>query len=314
MRFASLTAEDIERFQEGLRSDQVVLAEAERALYASDHTEDFVFVPALVLLPETVEEVAAIMRTASDLGIPVTTRGAGSGLAGGALPVEGGVVLSTLRMDKILEIDQSNLSVRVQPGVVTETLQNAVAELGLFYPVDPASRGWCSIGGNVATNSGGPRAVKYGVVKDYVLNLQVVLPTGEIIWTGANTLKNSTGYNLTQLMVGSEGTLGIVTEIVLKLLPLPTHNLLMLAPFRDAAHACAAVADIFKAGVIPSALEFMERSAIEWAARYTETEQIPGFDEHTAAQLLIEVDGFKLDSLYEDCEKIADVIERHQGG
>lgn len=304
----------VESLHEILNSDQVILAKAELETYGSDHTEDLIFLPQVVVLPERTEQVAEIVKLCVDHQIPITTRGAGSGLAGGCLPTRGGVVLSTARMDAILDIDERNHQVRTQPGVITETLQNAVAERGLFYPVDPASRGWCTIGGNVNTNAGGPRAVKYGVVKDYVLNLQVVLPTGEVIWTGADTLKNSTGYNLTQLMVGSEGTLGIVTEIVLRLLPKPTFDLLLLVPFRRSEDACAAVADIFRAGVIPSALEFMERSAVELAAAYTGVTSILAFDDDTAAQLLIEVDGNRLDPLYEDCATITEVLERHGAG
>ncbi len=313
MKFADLSEADTRRITDGLRPDQVVLAEADRRGYASDHTEDFVFVPALAVLPETTAQVAAVLRACSGLGVPVTTRGAGSGLAGGCLPVQGGVVLSTERMDRILAIDERNLQVRTQPGVITENLQNAVAERGLFYPVDPASRGWCTIGGNVNTNAGGPRAVKYGVVKDYVLNLRVVLASGEVIWTGSDTLKNSTGYNLTQLMVGSEGTLGVVTEIVLRLLPKPTHDLLLLVPFARAEDACAAVSDIFRAGVTPSALEFMERGAILLAAEYTGIAPL-ALKPDTAAQLLIEVDGQRLEPLFEDCETITGVVERHGAG
>ena len=170
--------------------------------------------------------------------------GARTGLSGGALPVCGGVALSMERFNKIIHIDERNLQVTTEPGVITEVLQNAVIEKGLFYPPDPASKGSCFIGGNVAENSGGPKAVKYGVVKDYVLNLEVVLPTGEIIWTGANVLKNATGYNLTQLFVGSEGTLGIITKIVLRLIPYPQKNLLMLVPFSNSTKACEAVAAI----------------------------------------------------------------------
>lgn len=304
----------VDSLHQVLTPSQVVLAKADLEGYASDHTEDLVYVPQVVVLPQDTREVAEVVRLCAEYDIPITTRGAGSGLAGGCLPTRGGVVLSTARMDEIIEIDERNHQVRVQPGVITETLQNAVAERGLFYPVDPASRGWCTIGGNVNTNAGGPRAVKYGVVKDYVLNLQVVLPTGEVIWTGADTLKNSTGYNLTQLMVGSEGTLGIVTEIVLRLLPKPTFDLLLLVPFRKAEDACAAVADIFRAGVVPSALEFMERTAVELAAAYTGVEKILAFDADTAAQLLIEVDGNRLEPLYEDCETITEVLERHGAG
>lgn len=278
-----------------------------------DETEDLVYLPEVVVFPETVTQISQLMRLCNAEMIPVTVRGGGSGLAGGALPVEGGLVISTKRMDKILHLDEQNFQVTVEPGMITENLQNALKDKGLFYPVDPSSKGWSFIGGNVNTNAGGPRAVKYGVVKDHVLNLEVVLPNGDIIWTGANTLKNSTGYNLTQLMVGSEGTLGVVTKIVLKLQPYPTQQLLMLAPFRSPESACAAVAAIFQSGVTPSALEFMERNAIEWAIRYVGETPVPLNDEDQA-HLLIEVDGFHLESLYADCETISKVLEQFDCG
>ena len=182
---------------------------------------------------------------------------------------------------------------------------------GLFYPPDPASKGSCFIGGNVSENSGGPKAVKYGVTKDYVLNLEVVLPTGEVIWTGANVLKNATGYNLTQLMVGSEGTLAIITKIVLKLIPHPTHDLLMLVPFFDAQKACEAVAAIFQAGITPSGLEFMERDALMWTKEFIGETSVPVADNHQA-HLLIEVDGFDQEQLMLECEKIFSVLENFE--
>ncbi|WP_236704860.1 FAD-binding oxidoreductase [Hymenobacter sp. AT01-02] len=219
--------------------------------YGRDHTEDFHFAPDVVVRPANAEEVSQIVRLCYEHHIPVTPRGAGTGLSGGALPIHHGVVLSTERLNKIIEIDERNLQATVEPGVVTEVFQNAVKEVGLFYPPDPASKGSCFLGGNLSESSGGPKAVKYGVTKDYVLNMQVVLPTGDIIWTGANTLKNATGYNLTQLMVGSEGTLGIITRIVFKLLPYPQQNLLLLAPFRNETEAAAAVSAIFRAGIVP---------------------------------------------------------------
>lgn len=287
--------------------------EATREAHSHDETEDLRFLPQAVAEPADTEQVSALMRICNRERIPVTVRGGGSGLAGGALPVHGGLVLSMRRFDQILQIDKRNFQVHVQPGVITEHLQNTLREAGLFYPPDPSSRGWSFIGGNISTNAGGPKAVKYGVVKDHVLNLEVVLPSGEVIETGANTLKNSTGYNLTQLIVGSEGTLGIVTKIVLKLQPHPTQSLLMLAPFRSAESACAAVAAIFEAGVTPSGLEFMERSAIEWAIRYVGETPVPLGDED-AAHLLIEVDGFHLDALYADCAVINEVLEKFDCG
>jgi glycolate oxidase len=181
----------------------------------------------------------------------------------------------------------------------------------LFYPPDPASKGSCFIGGNIAENSGGPKAVKYGVTKDYVLNLEVVLPDGTIMWTGANVLKNATGYNLTQLVVGSEGTLAFVTKIVLKLIPHPTHTLLMLVPFFDAQQACEAVAAIFNAGITPSGLEFMEHNALKWSQAFSEDYSIEVKDNH-AAHLLIEVDGFDPEQLFKECEGIIAVLEQYQ--
>ena len=204
------------------------------------------------------------MRYCHSNKICVTPSGARTGLSGGAIPLFGGVALSLEKMAKIISIDENNLQVTTEPGVITQVLQEAVKEKGLFYPPDPASKGSCFIGGNVSENSGGPKAVKYGVTSDYVLNLEVVLPRGEIIWTGANVLKNATGYNLTQLMVGSEGTLGIITKIVLRLIPHPTTDLLLLVPFFSAEKACEAVSSIFKEGITPSGLEFMERDALIW--------------------------------------------------
>lgn len=280
---------------------------------AKDETENLYFLPDIVLKPRTAEEISAIMKICNANKIPVTPRGAGTGLSGGALPTFGGVVLSFERMNSIVEIDEKNLQVTTEPGVITEVLQNAVKEKGLFYPPDPSSRGSCFIGGNIAENSGGPKAVKYGVVKDYVLNLQVVLPTGEIIWTGANVLKNSTGYNLTQLIVGSEGTLGIVTKIVLKLIPNPKLDLLMLVPFNDLEKASAAVSAIFRAGVVPSAMELVEVEALKIVSRYLESNTIPIGDD-VAAHLIIEVDGNDMDILMKDIETINTVLETFECG
>lgn len=295
-------------------SEQYLLADESTCRESGhDETEDLLYLPEAVAFPANTAEISALMRLCFAERIPVTIRGGGSGLAGGALPVHGGLVISMKRFDQILKIDERNFQVIVEPGVITETLQNTLKDKGLFYPPDPSSRGWSYIGGNVSTNAGGPKAVKYGVVKDHVLNLEVVLPNGDVIWTGSNTLKNSTGYNLTQLLVGSEGTLGIVTKIVLKLQPYPTQNLLMLVPFRSAESACAAVAAIFQAGVTPSGLEFMERNAIDWAVRYVGETPVP-IDDADAAHLLIELDGFHLESLYADCETITKVLEQYDCG
>ena len=297
----------IEHLQNMFLPSRIILGGEDLHIYGKDQTEDLFFQPDVVVKPENIEEISAILRLCNDFKVPVTVRGAGTGLAGGALPVKKGLVLSMEKFNKILTIDEKNLQVIAEPGVITEILQNAVKEKGLFYPPDPASKGSCFIGGNVAHNSGGPKAVKYGVVKDYVLNLEVVLANGEVIWTGANTLKNSTGYNLTQLMVGSEGTLGVITKIVLKLLPHPKHTLLMLAPFPSAENACAAVSAVFRAGITPSAMEFIERNAMKWALDYVDESPVKML-ENEAAYLLIEVDGNNQDVLIADCEQIAEIL------
>ena len=294
-----------------LRAEATATAEA-YAGYGRDHTEDLHFAPDVVLRPANTEEISQIMRLCHEHRIPVTPRGAGTGLSGGALPIHHGVVLLTERLNKIIQIDERNLQATVEPGVVNEAFQNAVKEVGLFYPPDPASKGSCFLGGNLAHSSGGPKAVKYGTTRDYVLNLQVVLPTGDVIWTAANTLKNSTGYNLTQLMVGSEGTLGIITKAVFRLVPYPQHNILMLVPFRQVKQAAEAVSAVFRAGIIPSGMEFMERIAMEWSARYL---SIPlTVPDDVLAHLLIELDGQDLDQLYKEAEQVYAVLEHYDVG
>lgn len=292
--------------QERCKSDLLT-----REAYNHDYTEDLQFTPSVVLLPQTTQEVAEILAYCNKNNIPVTPAGARTGLSGGCLPIHAGVLLSCEKLNRIIEIDVNNAQLITEPGVITEVLQNAVKEKGLFYPPDPASKGSCFIGGNIAENSGGPKAVKYGVTKDYVLNLEIVLTDGTIMWTGANVLKNATGYNLTQLLVGSEGTLAFVTKIVLKLIPHPTHTMLMLVPFYDAQQACQAVASVFNAGYTPSGIEFMEQNALKWSQRFSEDYSIEVKDSH-AAHLLIEVDGFEPEQLIKDCEGILAVLEQYQ--
>src|SRR5688572_16649169 len=305
--------EHLEEFEKIVGKEYVFVDEEILNNYAHDETEHLHFLPDVVIKPRTPEEISAIMKLCNEHKIPVTPRGAGTGLSGAALPHLGGVLLSMERFNTILAIDERNLQVTTEPGVITEVLQEAVKEKGLFYPPDPMSKGSCMIGGNISQNSGGPKAVKYGVVRDYVLNLEVVLPTGEIIWTGANVLKNSTGYSLTQLIVGSEGTLCIVTKIVLKLLPHPKYDLLMLVPFTSPENACAAVSAIFMAGYTPSALEFMERDALEWTMRFVENSIVP-IEDHIQAHLLIEVDGNDVEVLMREMEGIAEVVARFDCG
>ena len=279
--------------------------------YGQDETEDLIFFAEVILKPSSVKEISQIAKICNEHIIPLTVRGAGTGLSGGALPIKGGVLLSMEKFNKIIKIDERNLQATVEPGVINYEFQEALKQVGLFYPPDPASWGSCSLGGNIAHSSGGPKAVKYGTTRDYVLNLEIVLPNGEIIWTGANTLKYSTGYNLTHLMVGSEGTLCIVTKIVFKLITLPKHDLLMLVPFNSAELACKAVAEVFKAGINPSAMEFMEKDAIDWSIKYSGELSFKVKPEWQAL-LIVEVDGNNLDILMSDCEIISAVMQQNQ--
>jgi glycolate oxidase len=308
-----ITTELLEQIKSIVGAEYVFTDEESFEKYGSDETEKLHYCPAVIVKPRKTEEIAALMQLANKHLIPVTPRGAGTGLTGGALPHLGGLVIAMERFNQILEIDERNLQVTTEPGVITEVLQNAVKEKGLFYPPDPASKGSCFIGGNISENSGGPKAVKYGVVKDYVLNLEIVLPTGEIIWTGSNVLKNATGYNLTQLIVGSEGTLGIVTKIVLRLIPHPKFDLLMLAPFDSLEKASEAVSAIFRAGITPSAMELMEIESIRLASKLCESTAITITD-NLAAHLIIEVDGNDKDVLMKDMEAIAEVLTNFEVG
>ncbi|HTK18181.1 MAG TPA: FAD-linked oxidase C-terminal domain-containing protein [Mucilaginibacter sp.] len=308
MEFNKITAELLLAIKAIVGDDAVISQHESMEKYSHDETEDLTYYPEVVVKPKSTEEISALMKLCNQHLIPVTPRGAGTGLSGGALPVKGGVLLSMERFNHILNIDEENLQATVEPGVITEVFMNAVAEKGLLYPVDPASKGSCFIGGNVSHGSGGPRVVKYGTIREYILNLQVVLPDGDIIWTGANTLKYASGYNLTQLIIGSEGTLGIITKIVVKLVPKPTQDALLLASFSNNESACAAVSAIFRAGIIPSALEFMERRGVEWVKEHDDI----SFDlrDDIQAFLLIEVDGTNQEVIFSDCERINEVLEQ----
>lgn len=310
MNYKKISPSDVTFFSSVLGSG-FVLSDAEALLkFGHDETEDLIFSPEIVLKPKSPQEIATVVKYCNQNYIPITVQGARTGLSGGALPLFGGVALSMERFNHILDIDTKNGQVTVEPGVITQVLQEAVAEQGLFYPPDPASKGSCFIGGNLAENSGGPKAVKYGVTNEYVLNLEVVLASGDICWTGANVLKNATGYNLTQLIVGSEGTLAIITKAVLKLIPHPSRTMLMLVPFPSAEKACEAVSAIFREGITPSGMEFMERDALVWTANFINDQSISIPDE-VQAHLLIEVDGNDEAILMNDCEKIMAVVENY---
>ncbi len=272
--------------KEVLGEHKVLDDKMDRMLYSYDATR-IQTPPDVVIIPETPEEIQKVMKICYEEEIPITPRGAGSGYTGGALPVKGGVLISFEKMDKILEIDEDNATAKVQPGVITYKLQQEVEKLGLFYPPDPASYKFCTLGGNVAENAGGPRCVKYGVTRDFVLTLDTVIHTGEIIHTGRPTLKDVAGYDLTRLLVGSEGTLGIFTEITLKLIPKPKAKKTVKAIFMDIESVGKTVKDIFKAGISPSALEFMDKLAINAVEDFGHF----GLPRDAEVILLIEVDG-----------------------
>ncbi|HVW13174.1 MAG TPA: FAD-linked oxidase C-terminal domain-containing protein [Mucilaginibacter sp.] len=309
MEFNKITPDILSAFKTIVGDNAIVTNHVDLEKYSHDETEDLHYYPDAAVTPKSPEEISALLKLCNEKLIPVTVRGAGTGLSGGALPVKGGLLISMERFNQILDIDLQNLQATVEPGVITETFMDAVADKDLLYPVDPASKGSCFIGGNVSHGSGGPRVVKYGTIREYVLNLQVVLTDGDIIWTGANTLKYASGYNLTQLMIGSEGTLGVITKIVVKLVPRPTQDALMLASFTTNEDAAAAVSAIFRAGVVPSALEFMERRGVEWVIEHDDINFDLKDDIH--AFLLIEVDGTNQDVIFSDCERINGVLEQY---
>lgn len=311
--YGKITPEILLKITQLVGNENVITSNEALKKYSHDETEDLIFFPEVVVKPKTPQEISAILKLCNTFNIPITPRGAGTGLSGGALPIEKGILLSMERFNSIIEIDERNLQATVEPGVITQVFQNTVKAKGLFYPPDPASKGSCFIGGNLAENSGGPKAVKYGVTSDYVLNLEVVYPTGEIGWTGANVLKNATGYNLTQLIVGSEGTLGIITKAVFKLIPHPTYDLLILVPFVSTEEACQSVAAIFNAGITPSAMELMEKDAFLLGKSFAHNTTI-SVNENAEAYLLIEVDGNDLTVLYNDCEQIYKVLENFKTG
>ena len=286
---------------------ELISTSSEMEDYGSDYTEDLFFPPAIVCFPSSVEQIAILVKICNSKCFPIYTRGAGTGLSGACLPVRNGLVLSTKKLNRIMDIDTKNLTVTVESGVINAKIKEAVEAKGLYYPPDPASQGSCSIGGNLAHGAGGPRAVKYGITRDYVLNLEVVLPTGEIIWTGANTLKNSTGFSLTHLMVGSEGMLGIITKAVLKLIPKPTQELLLLAAFSDLEDCASAVNAVLLSKFKPCAIELMEKSGIEISMNATQT-PFP-IHENAEAYLLFAFDGFEGDDLFEQAEGIFEILD-----
>jgi len=291
-KYNPVTAEIVEEIRGIVGEKYVVFEDAERLEpYSHDEVPDpkYAHMPEALVRPQTTDEIAAIVKLANRSLIPITPRGAGSGLSGGAVPIHGGIVLLVDRMNRILEIDRENMMVVVEPGVVTSEINDAIEEFGLFYAGYPMSLETCYIGGNVAENAGGGKAIKYGVTARYVLGLEVVTPTGQIVEMGGKLVKDVTGYNLAQLMVGSEGTLGVFTKIILRLLPAPRASVDLLCLFKTARDAIRAVPRLMtEGGVIPTTIEFMDRPSVQAACEYL-NETIPY--EQAGAMLLITVDG-----------------------
>lgn len=295
------------RLREIVGPEHVIVDALKVEPYAQDAVKEK-FPPEAVLLPATADEIAAVLRLANEVRFPVTARGGGVGYTGGAVPVEGGVVIGTDRMNRIREINADDLYVVTEPGVTTYALQQAVEAQGLFYPPDPASYKDSFIGGNIAENAGGMRSAKYGVTKHYVLGLEVVTPTGEIIKTGGRTSKNVVGFDLTGLMCGSEGMLGIITEATLRLVPLPEATRTVRATFRTMREACACVARFSRARVVPVAIEVLDRNAIE----AVESEYAFGLAKGAGALMLVSVDGSTVE--VERTSRVVEDVLRDGGG
>jgi glycolate oxidase len=296
----------IKKLQAIVGEKHLATAKEDLMCYSYDGT-GMEFMPAAVVFPGSAAEICSIMELANQELFPVIPRGAGTGMTGGALPVEGGLVLVTSRLNNILEIDSVNQVAVVEPGVITGKFQAAVKNEGLFYPPDPASRDFCTMGGNVAECSGGPSAVKYGVTRDYVLGLEVILPDGRLIHTGVRTAKGVVGYDFTRLFIGSEGTLGVVSKIIVRLLALPTHTRTFLVLTESLQQATILVSEIIKSGILPSTLEYMDSTALSVVNDYLPL-YIP---QNTRALLLIEVDGDE-QSTAEQGEKLLTLLADRQ--
>ncbi|MBW2001671.1 MAG: FAD-binding protein [Deltaproteobacteria bacterium] len=294
------------KFEKIVGEEYISNAEVARVCHAYDATKQRAL-PDVVIQPNSAQEVSQILQLANERRIPVYPVGAASGMTGGAVPLHGGISLNMNRINRIIEIDEANMNGTVEPGVIVADFQNEVEKLGLFYPPDPASNTFSTMGGSVAECSGGLRGVKYGVTKDYVIALEVVLPTGEIIHTGSKALKSVTGYDLTKLFIGSEGTLGIFTKIVVKLIPLPEKIETLLAPFRSITDATDAVSSIIASKIVPRALEFIDEEAIKAVGRYTGSDSI----KETKAMLLIEVDGSP-ETVHRDALRIMDICKNNK--
>jgi len=306
--YNKLNPDLIEQLRKIVGKDQILIDEERMEPYSHDKVVGLKADPEVVVKVDTKEQIREIFQLAQRERVPVTPRGAGYGLSGGAVPVRGGIVLSVEKMNRILEIDKKNLMVTVEPGVITGDIHRAVEAEGLFYPPDPASLDSCTIGGNIAEDAGGPRAVKYGVTRGYVCGLEAVLPSGEIIDCGGKLVKNVTGYNLIQLLIGSEGTLAVVTKIILRLLPLPKIQIDLLVPFDNFQSAADTVSDIIGHHIVPTTIEFMEQDSLKAVERLLK-KQFPFND--ASAQLLIQLDGNRQEAVDADVETVGTLCLEH---
>jgi len=305
----SLNKDLFKRLEKIVGKENLFSSKEDLICYGYDAT-NLEMLPDLVVFPTSVEQISQVLTLANENSFPVVPRGMGTGFSGGSIPVQGGVVLVMTRFNRIIEIDAENLIAVVEPGVVTGDFQKEVEKLGLFYPPDPASTLYCTLGGNVAECAGGPRAVKYGVTKDYVLGLEVVLPTGEVIDTGVRTMKGVVGYDLTKLFVGSEGTLGVITKIVLRLIPMPDARKTLMVVFDRVEDAATCVSKIIGSKIVPSTLEFMDNASIQCVEDYLNI----GLPRDAGALLLIEVDGDReiLPKYVQKIDEIASELNRYE--
>ena len=301
-----MNASTKEKIKQIVGSNNYFDSEEDRLCYSFDATPLLKQLPEAVVFPENEEHISKILKLANLEKFNIVPRGAGTGLSGGAIPVDNCVVLVMTKWNKILEIDNNNLTVTVQPGVVTGFLQKEVEKLGLFYPPDPGSMNVCTIGGNVANNAGGLRGLKYGVTKNYVLGTEMILPNGDLLKTGGKNMKDTAGYNLRDFIVGSEGTLGIITKILLKLIPAPTQAITFLAYFNKLTDSAKAVSDIIASHITPSMMEFLDNTTINCVEDYTKV----GLPRNSEAILLIEVDG-RGSIVGEDAETIKNILKKN---
>lgn len=308
MKYAAITPAILKEIRALVGARNVIADEEGMVPYAHDETpaDQYAVMPGVVVTPTATQHVADLVKLANRYLIPITPRGAGSGLSGGAIPIYGGILLSLEKMNRVLEVDYDNMLIVVEPGLVTNEINNLVAERGLFFAGYPMSLESCFVGGNIAENAGGGKAIKYGVTGQYIMGMELVTPTGEVVMLGGKNVKDVTGYDLKKLIIGSEGTLGIVTKAIIKLTPLPRFKTDLLVLFEDVVTAIRTVPIIFsRAGITPTSIEFMDKASVHTTCKYL-NERLPY--QQAGAMLLIEVDGTSQEQVEEDAERIGDLL------